>query len=58
MRRELTEYTQVIIQEAERLQSLIDRLLTPHRIPQVSRSISTKCWSRCAVYCWRKRRTG
>ncbi|RTK96727.1 MAG: PAS domain-containing protein, partial [Neisseriaceae bacterium] len=36
VRRELTEYTQVIIQEAERLQSLIDRLLTPHRIPQVS----------------------
>ena len=36
VRRELTEYTQVIIQEAERLQSLIDRLLTPHRIPQVA----------------------
>ncbi len=35
-RPELTEYTQVIIQEAERLQSLIDRLLTPHRIPQVA----------------------
>jgi two-component system nitrogen regulation sensor histidine kinase GlnL len=30
VRRELTEYTQVIIQEAERLQSLLDRLLTPH----------------------------
>ncbi|WP_184041507.1 nitrogen regulation protein NR(II) [Chitinivorax tropicus] len=35
-RKELTEYTQVIIQESERLQSLIDRLLTPHRIPQVT----------------------
>ncbi|WP_137939156.1 nitrogen regulation protein NR(II) [Chitinivorax sp. B] len=35
-RKELTEYTQVIIQESERLQSLIDRLLTPHRIPQVA----------------------
>ncbi|MEW9899422.1 nitrogen regulation protein NR(II) [Chitinivorax sp. PXF-14] len=35
-RRELREYTQVIIQESERLQSLIDRLLTPHRIPQVA----------------------
>ena len=33
--RELTEYTQVIIQEADRLQSLVDRLLAPHRLPQV-----------------------
>ena len=30
----LHEYTQVIIQEADRLQSLMDRLLTPHRLPQ------------------------
>ena len=30
-RRELTEYTQVIIAEADRLQLLVDRLLTPHR---------------------------
>jgi two-component system, NtrC family, nitrogen regulation sensor histidine kinase GlnL len=29
--RALTEYTQVIIQEADRLQSLVDRLLAPHR---------------------------
>ena len=33
--RELTEYTQVIIHEADRLQSLVDRLLAPHRRPQV-----------------------
>jgi len=31
----LTEYTQVITDEADRLQSLLDRLLTPHRLPQV-----------------------
>jgi two-component system nitrogen regulation sensor histidine kinase GlnL len=29
--RELTEYTQVIINEADRLQALVDRLLAPHR---------------------------
>jgi two-component system nitrogen regulation sensor histidine kinase GlnL len=33
--RELTEYTRVIIQEADRLQALVDRLLAPHRRPQV-----------------------
>jgi two-component system nitrogen regulation sensor histidine kinase GlnL len=33
-RPELTEYTQVIMKEADRLQSLMDRLLTPNRIPQ------------------------
>ncbi|HEX5805042.1 MAG TPA: nitrogen regulation protein NR(II) [Macromonas sp.] len=33
--RELTEYTQVIIHEADRLQSLVDRLLAPHRRAQV-----------------------
>jgi two-component system nitrogen regulation sensor histidine kinase GlnL len=33
--RELTEYTQVIVQEADRLQSLVDRLLAPHRKPHV-----------------------
>jgi two-component system nitrogen regulation sensor histidine kinase GlnL len=32
-RAELHEYTRVIIQEADRLQVLMDRLLTPHRIP-------------------------
>jgi two-component system nitrogen regulation sensor histidine kinase GlnL len=33
---ELHEYTRVIIQEADRLQLLMDRLLTPHRIPHIS----------------------
>lgn len=33
--RELAEYTQVIIHEADRLQSLVDRLLAPHRSPHV-----------------------
>ena len=32
---ELTEYTEVIIHEADRLQSLVDRLLAPHRKPHV-----------------------
>jgi len=32
---ELKEYTQVIIGEADRLQSLVDRLLAPHRKAQV-----------------------
>ena len=31
----LTEYTQVIIREADRLQTLVDRLLAPHRRPHV-----------------------
>lgn len=30
----LREYTQVIIKEADRLQSLMDRLLVPHRVPK------------------------
>ena len=34
-RAELREYTQVIIKEADRLQALMDRLLTPHRAPRV-----------------------
>ena len=33
--RELTEYTQVIIHEADRLQVLVDRLLDPHRRPKM-----------------------
>ena len=33
--RDLIEYTQVIIHEADRLQSLVDRLLAPHRRPHV-----------------------
>ena len=32
----LHEYTQVIMKEADRLQILMDRLLTPHRLPQPS----------------------
>ena len=31
----LTEYTQVIIHEADRLQALVDRLLAPHRRPHL-----------------------
>jgi len=33
--RELAEYTTVIVQEADRLQALVDRLLAPHRRPHV-----------------------
>ncbi len=33
--KELTEYTQVIIHEADRLQALVDRLLAPHRKPHL-----------------------
>ncbi|WP_372657209.1 nitrogen regulation protein NR(II) [Hydrogenophaga sp.] len=33
--KELIEYAQVIIHEADRLQSLVDRLLAPHRRPHV-----------------------
>lgn len=33
--RELAEYTNVIIHEADRLQALVDRLLAPHRRPHV-----------------------
>ena len=32
---EMREYTQVIIHEADRLQSLVDRLLAPHRHPHL-----------------------
>lgn len=32
---DLREYTQVIIKEADRLQALMDRLLTPHRMPKM-----------------------
>jgi two-component system nitrogen regulation sensor histidine kinase GlnL len=34
-RPELREYTQVIIKEADRLQKLMDRMLTPHRAPRL-----------------------
>jgi two-component system, NtrC family, nitrogen regulation sensor histidine kinase GlnL len=33
--KELTEYTRVIVNEADRLQALVDRLLAPHRRPHV-----------------------
>jgi two-component system nitrogen regulation sensor histidine kinase GlnL len=33
-RPDLHEYTRVIMMEADRLQSLMDRLLTPHRLPK------------------------
>ncbi len=38
--RELTEYTRIIIQEADRLQALVDRLLAPHRRPQVVAAVN------------------
>jgi two-component system, NtrC family, nitrogen regulation sensor histidine kinase GlnL len=34
----LIEYTQVIIGEADRLQTLVNRLLTPHRLPTYKRT--------------------
>lgn len=34
---QLIEYTQVIIREADRLQALVSRLLTPHRLPRYGR---------------------
>jgi two-component system, NtrC family, nitrogen regulation sensor histidine kinase GlnL len=37
-RAQLIEYTQVIIGEADRLQSLVNRLLTPHRLPSYHRT--------------------
>ena len=37
-RPQLIEYTQVIIGEADRLQSLVNRLLTPHRLPAYRRT--------------------
>ena len=51
--RELTEYTQVIIHEADRLQSLVDRLLPPP--PPASggrREHPRGCASGCARSCW------
>jgi len=34
-RADLREYTRVVMHEADRLQSLMDRMLTPHRLPQM-----------------------
>jgi two-component system, NtrC family, nitrogen regulation sensor histidine kinase GlnL len=36
----LIEYTQVIIHEADRLQSLVDRLLLPHRQPHIQGTVN------------------
>ena len=33
------------MKEADRLQALMDCLLTPHRLPQPARSIFTRSWS-------------
>ncbi|MGF7191354.1 two-component system nitrogen regulation sensor histidine kinase GlnL [Robbsia andropogonis] len=38
--RELKEYTQVIIKESDRLQTLVDRLLEPHRHPHIVRDVN------------------
>ena len=35
---QLVEYTQVIIGEADRLQNLVNRLLTPHKLPRYART--------------------
>ena len=35
---QLVEYTQVIISEADRLQNLVNRLLTPHELPRYART--------------------
>ena len=33
--KDLREYTQVIVRESGRLQTLVDRLLEPHRMPHI-----------------------
>lgn len=38
--RGLREYTQVIIKESDRLQTLVDRLLEPHRHPHIVRELN------------------
>ncbi len=38
--KQLAEYTDVIIKEADRLQSLVDRLLAPHRKPQIVQDVN------------------
>lgn len=38
--RSLREYTQVIIKESDRLQTLVDRLLEPHRHPHIVRELN------------------
>jgi two-component system nitrogen regulation sensor histidine kinase GlnL len=44
----LIEYTQVIIGEADRLQTLVNRLLTPHRLPNYRRTNIHELLSRVA----------
>jgi len=44
----LIEYTQVIIGEADRLQMLVNRLLTPHRLPSYRRTNIHELLSRVA----------
>src|SRR6266481_3821274 len=44
----LIEYTQVIIGEADRLQALVNRLLTPHRLPSYRRTNIHELLSRVA----------
>lgn len=39
-REELKEYTQVIIKETDRLQNLVDRMLIPHKRPQIVNDIN------------------
>ena len=39
-RKDLREYTQVIIHEADRLQVLVDRLLAPHRSPHIEGDVN------------------
>ncbi len=45
----LIEYTQVIIGEADRLQTLVDRMLTPHRLPKYRRTNIHEILSRVAT---------
>lgn len=47
----LTEYTQVIIHEADRLQLLVDRLLAPHRVAHVVSDVNIHevCERVCAL---------
>ena len=47
-RAQLIEYTQVIIGEADRLQTLVNRLLTPHRLPTYRRTNIHEVLSRVA----------
>ena len=52
----LREYTRIIIDEADRLQTLMNRMLGPNRLPQPRASTSTMSWSTCAASCSRSPR--